>query len=98
ENITTPFVPEGYKHVYHQYTIRVQNRNEVQKKLTDMGVGTGIYYSMGLHQLGLLEKYCSGPMPVTEKAAGEVLSLPVHPGLADEELDKVSEAVLKAVG
>jgi dTDP-4-amino-4,6-dideoxygalactose transaminase len=98
EKITTPFVPEGYGHVYHQYTIRVQNRDEVGKRMRENGVGTGVYYPRGLHQLGPLAGYCDRSMPNTEKAANEVLSLPVHPALAEDELAKVAEVTLKYIG
>ncbi len=97
DKITTPLVPEGYGHVYHQYTIRVQNRDEVGKQMAENGVGTGIYYPRGLHQLGPLAGYCDRSMPNTEKAANEVLSLPVHPALTDEELATVVEVTKKAV-
>lgn len=97
DKITTPFVPEGYGHVYHQYTIRVQNRDQVQKKMAENGVGTGVYYPRGLHQLGPLAGYSDRSMPNTEKASNEVLSLPVHPGLTQEELATVAEVTKKAV-
>ncbi len=95
--IQIPYVPGGYRHVYHQYTIRVQNRDDVIKKLADMGVGSGVYYPMGLHELGPMAEYNKGPLPEVEKASQEVISLPVHPGLSDEELATVAEAVVKAV-
>ncbi|MCK5024395.1 MAG: DegT/DnrJ/EryC1/StrS family aminotransferase [Thermoplasmata archaeon] len=95
--IQIPYVPDGYKHVYHQYTLRVQNRNSVIKKLADMGVGSGVYYPMGLHELGPMAGFRKEPLPEVEKASQEVLSLPVHPGLSNEELATVAEAVVKAV-
>ena len=95
--IEVPYVPDGYKHVYHQYTIRVQNRDSVIEKLTDMGVGSGVYYPMGLHELGPMAGFRKGSLPEVEKASQEVLSLPVHPGLSGEELATVAEAVVKAV-
>jgi perosamine synthetase len=93
----TPFVPSGYKHVYHQYTLRVKNRDEVMKKLADMGVGSGVYYPMGLHQLGPLTQYAKGKLPEVERAAKEVLSLPVHPSLSQEDLKIIAGAVKRAV-
>jgi perosamine synthetase len=96
--ITTPHVPKGYRHVYHQYTIRVQNRDSVRERLTGLDVASGVYYPKGLHQLEPLKKYATGPMPNTEKAASEVLSLPVHPALSKDELQKVASSTLKAVG
>jgi len=98
DHIITPYVPEGYRHVYHQYTVRVQNRDEVVRHVAEREVGVGVYYPMGLHQLGPLAGYCDRSMPETEKAAKVVMSLPVHPGLTDEELATVAEVVKKAVG
>ncbi|MCK5397268.1 MAG: DegT/DnrJ/EryC1/StrS family aminotransferase [Thermoplasmata archaeon] len=95
--IEVPYVPDGYKHVYHQYTIRVENRDSVIEKLTNMGVGSGVYYPMGLHELGPMAGFRKGNLPEVEKASQEVLSLPVHPGLSDEELTTVAEAVIKAI-
>jgi len=97
DNIVKPHVPEGYRHVYHQYTVRVQNRDEVVKKMADGGVGAGVYYPTGLHQLGPLAGYCDRSLPHTEKAAKEVLSLPVHPALTDEELVKVADTLMRVV-
>ena len=62
-----------------------------------MGVGSGVYYPMGLHELGPMAGFRKGALPEVEKASQEVLSLPVHPGLSDEELATVAEAVVKAV-
>lgn len=95
--IEVPYVPDGYCHVYHQYTIRVQDRDSVIEKLTNMGVGSGVYYPMGLHELGPMAKYRKNTLPEVEKASQEVLSLPVHPGLSDGELATVAESVIKAV-
>ena len=95
--IKIPHVPEGYKHVYHQYTIRVQDRESVIQKLADRGVGCGVYYPMGLHELGPMKDFRKGPLPEVERATREVLSLPVHPGLSDDELSTVAEAVIAAV-
>jgi dTDP-4-amino-4,6-dideoxygalactose transaminase len=75
----------------------VKNRDEVMKKLADMGVGSGVYYPMGLHQLGPLTKYSKGKLPEVEKAAKEVLSLPVHPSLGQEDLKIIVGAVKRAV-
>ncbi|MDD4307681.1 MAG: DegT/DnrJ/EryC1/StrS family aminotransferase [Thermoplasmata archaeon] len=95
--ITIPFVPKNYTHVYHQYTIRVRDRDNVQKKLADMGVGTGVYYPQGLHELGPLAKYRTRKLPQTEKACKEVLALPVHPALSKADLETVAKSVAKSV-
>jgi dTDP-4-amino-4,6-dideoxygalactose transaminase len=95
--IKVPYLPKGYKHVYHQYTIRVKDRDIVQKKLADMGVGTGVYYPKGLHELGPLAKYRTRKLPQVEKACKEVLALPVHPALSKADLATVAKSVVKAV-
>jgi len=95
--IKVPHVPRGYKHVYHQYTIRVKDRDNVQKKLADMGVGTGVYYPQGLHEMGPLAQYRTRKLPNVERACKEVLALPVHPALSRDDLETVAKAVVKAV-
>ena len=95
--IKVPYLPKDYKHVYHQYTIRVKDRDNVQKKLADMGVGTGVYYPQGLHELGPLAKYRTRKLPLVEKACKEVLALPVHPALSKADLETVAKSVVKAV-
>ncbi len=89
KGIDTPYVPDNYRHVFHQYTIRVQDRDNLVQKLRDKGVGSGIYYPKPLHQFDLLAKYGSKGLGNSEKAAEEVLSLPVHPGLSKEDLDTI---------
>lgn len=85
--IITPFEPQWSKAVYHLYVIRVKNRETLQKKLADNGVSTGLHYPVPLH----LQKaytgagYKKGDFPVTENAAGEILSLPMFPGLTREQ-------------
>jgi dTDP-4-amino-4,6-dideoxygalactose transaminase len=88
-----PFEPKGYRHVYHQYTIRAPNRDALAEKLKAEGIETGIYYPRTIPQqpiYGLKERF-----PEAEKAAAEVLSIPVHPGLSKEELEKIASALLK---
>ena len=81
--VTTPKVADGAVHVYHQYTIRVDagERDRLRRALADEhNVGSGVYYPIPNHRLPSLTKYAPGlDLPETEKAAREVLSLPVHP-------------------
>jgi degT/dnrJ/eryC1/strS aminotransferase family protein len=104
EGVVTPFVPEGYRHVYHQYTIRFEGasaseRDELQKALREQWqVGSGVYYPIPNHRLDSLTKYAPGlELPVTEKAARECLSLPVHPSLSQADLERIVEAVAAVV-
>lgn len=94
-----PIVEEGNLHVYAQYTIRVKNREEVIKELTKRSIPHGIYYPKCLHEQPVFAGlgYGRGSFPVAESAADEVLSLPMHPWLSDEEQDLVVDAVRAAV-
>ncbi len=93
EGVVVPFVAEGAEHVWHQYTIRVAgDRDGFAKALADEhGVGSGVYYPIPNHQLpsfGL-----EFDLPNTTSACAEVLSLPVHPALSQEDLERVVAGV-----
>ena len=98
--VVTPAVPEGYRHVYHRYTIRfegagAEERDAAQAALKeDWGVGSGVYYPIPNHRLESLERYAPGlELAGTEKAARECLSLPVHPSLSEADLERIVAAV-----
>jgi dTDP-4-amino-4,6-dideoxygalactose transaminase len=97
EGVITPPVPDGCDHVFHQYTIRVPHgqRDALMAYLQERGVGTGVYYPMPIHkqpyyadELGYDQVF-----PEAELAANEVLSLPVHPALSQEDLATIVAAV-----
>jgi dTDP-4-amino-4,6-dideoxygalactose transaminase len=91
-------LPYG-KAVYHLYVIRVQDRDAVQRELTQTGIGTGVHYPTPVH----LQKayawmgWTPGDFPVTEHMAAEVLSLPMYPQLTCEQQDRVVEALRSSV-
>ncbi len=98
KGVTTPFVPENCEHIYHQYTIRVPDgkRDALREFLKENEIGSEIYYPLPIHQQGFYEEMLGKlSFPVAEKAAEEVLSIPVHPSLtqADRELivSKINE-------
>jgi dTDP-4-amino-4,6-dideoxygalactose transaminase len=93
EGVTVPLVADGATHVYHQYTVRVpDDRDGFAKALADeYGVGTGVYYPIPNHRLPSFHLRLD--LPETERAAAEVLSLPVHPSLSDDDLDRIIGAV-----
>jgi len=97
EFIQTPFIPEYAKPVFHQYTVRVPAalRERFMKHLTDSGVGCGIYYPCAIHRQPLYQKlgYKRGLCPQAEKASQEVLSLPVHPALKQNDLKKIVDVI-----
>ena len=91
KGVVTPFVPDNCEHIYHQYTIRVPDgkRDALREYLNENEIGTEIYYPLPIHQQGFYEEmFGKLSFPVSEKAAEEVLSIPVHPSLtqADREL------------
>ena len=98
-SVITPTVKSGYKHVWHQYTIKVQHRDrdEAVKFLNENGVGTGIFYPVPAYaQQPCLDAGIKQPaLPVTEKVVKEVISLPVHPLLSQEDLDTIVSVVNK---
>jgi dTDP-4-amino-4,6-dideoxygalactose transaminase len=83
-----PYVPDGYKHVFHQFTVRIENKRDAfAKKLREAGVGCDVYYPTQVHKL---KSFSSKELlPETERACREVLSLPVHPGLSRRDLKKI---------
>lgn len=93
--IITPFEEEHNYHVFHQYTIRVQNRDELQKYLQDQGVSTMVYYPKPLHLQPVFAElgYKEGDLPVTEKVAEEAISLPMFPELTIEQQQYVVEKI-----
>jgi dTDP-4-amino-4,6-dideoxygalactose transaminase len=97
EGVVTPTVPEGYRHVFHQYTIRVQDgqRDAMVDHLKEKGVGSGIYYPVPIHQQTFYVNELGYDMqlPEAEQAAEEVISLPVHPALTQSELEAIVHAV-----
>lgn len=102
--VQTPKVLPGYRHVYHQYAIKVpQRRDEWAKKLSERGVGTGIHYPLAIHQQPF---YRNAPhlfrisrasetscLSVAEASATQILSLPVHPAVSMKDLKKIVEEV-----
>ena len=93
--VKTPVEAEGRKHVYHLYVIQTEYREELQEYLLDKGIQTLIHYPNPAH----LQKaysflgYTPGSLPQTEKVVKRILSLPMHPGLTDEQVDAVIASI-----
>lgn len=90
-------VPEGLRSAYHLYTVRLPGRDAVKARLEALGVGCGVYYPVPLHQQPCFTPYSPAACPVSERLAGEVLSLPCFPGLQPAEQQRVVTAVLAAI-
>ena len=101
-HVDTPHVAEGAGHVYHQYTIRLQgatgaDRDEFARALKDEhGVGSGVYYPVPVNELESFR--VEADLPVTREVSTQVISLPVHPSLQAEDLDRIVAAVTAVAG
>ncbi|MBC8647367.1 MAG: DegT/DnrJ/EryC1/StrS family aminotransferase [Thermoanaerobaculia bacterium] len=99
DRVVLPLEAPGRRHVYHQYVVRVPDRDRVRARLSEQGIASSVFYPVPLHlqacfrDLGLTE----GDFPESEKAAREVLALPVFPELRDDEVERVAAALLRAV-
>ncbi len=99
DGLVLPFEPLWAQPIYHLYVLRVQDRQGLQSDLKAVGIGTGIHYPIPLH----LQKayrtlgYSKGDLPVTEKIASEILSLPMYPQLTAVQQESIVEAVKNSV-
>ncbi len=95
EGVRTPVVLPVNHHVYNQYTLRVERRDELRSYLNERKIGNGLYYPLGLH---LQECFAGlggreGDLPVTERLTREVVSLPIFPELTEGQVTEVGEAI-----
>ena len=93
--VQTPAAPLECEHVFHQYTIRLKKRDELQTFLSDRRIGSTVYYPLPLHLQPLYSSlgHKEGDFPAAEQAAREVLSLPMYPELAREQIERVADAI-----
>jgi dTDP-4-amino-4,6-dideoxygalactose transaminase len=99
EHVRPPTVLRG-RHVYHQYVIRAQRRDELAEFLKQRKIGCGVYYPLPLHLQTCFKHlgYKPGDFPVAEAAAREVLALPIYPELTEEQQRAVVEGIAKFYG
>jgi dTDP-4-amino-4,6-dideoxygalactose transaminase len=98
ETVAAPPVVPGARHVYHQYTIRIPaDRDRAQALLAEDGIGSAVYYPTPIHRL-LPYAGVDVDLPETDRAAAEVLSIPVHPSLSGEDLERIAAAVIGLEG
>ncbi|MHC4619365.1 MAG: DegT/DnrJ/EryC1/StrS family aminotransferase [Planctomycetota bacterium] len=98
--VAPPFVSADCVSIYNQYCIRVPRRDELVTHLRDKGIGSAIYYPVPLHLQGCFSYvgYKEGAFPESEKAAKQVLALPIYPELTDEMKGYVADAILSSLG
>ena len=93
--VSTPRVLEGYRHIFNQYVLRVERRDELKNHLRDAGIGTEIYYPIALHMqpcfhyLGYHPEDC----PASSRAAREVLAIPIYPELTELQMQYVVQTI-----
>ncbi|RLG39105.1 MAG: aminotransferase DegT [Candidatus Alkanophagales archaeon] len=102
EGVVPPSVKRGCTHVFHQYTIRVVNteisRDAVVKELREKGIGAEIYYPIPIHKQPLYQDLgYDETLPVAERLAKEVISLPIHPAVSKEELKQCATALREVI-
>lgn len=97
--VRVPRVAAWGEHVFHQYTIRVERRDHVQKFLQSETIASTVYYPVPMHLQPIYKRlgYQPGDLPESERAAAEVLSLPMYPELSKTDIERVAETVARAL-
>jgi perosamine synthetase len=102
KGLVPPYIAPDRKHVFHQFTIKVTtgyplSRDELQLRLTEQGIGTGVHYPIPIHKQPLyINLGYNDNLKIAETVAYQVLSLPVHPGLSNEQLGIIVKALIDA--
>ena len=98
--VGTPAVDPANEHIWHQYTIRAERRDQLTEHLKARGIGHKVYYPLALHQQPCFAHlgYRAGSLPFTEAATAEVVSLPIYPELTSAQHDAVAAAVREFYG
>jgi dTDP-4-amino-4,6-dideoxygalactose transaminase len=96
--VAKPVELAGCTHVYHLYVVRIAKRDEFRKRLQAVGIGTAIHYPLPVHQQPAYTPYAGRhALPHTERLAHEIISLPMHPHLTDQDVARVADAVTTAL-
>ncbi|HEY4394710.1 MAG TPA: DegT/DnrJ/EryC1/StrS family aminotransferase [Polyangia bacterium] len=98
--VTPPRTRPGNEHVFHLYVVRVPDRDAVMRKLNADGIGAQIHYPVPIHLQGAFRHLGQGPgsFPVAERAAGEILSLPIFPEITADQQARVVDSLRRALG
>ena len=97
--VRPPVTLAGNEHVWHLYVVRLPNRDEVLRRLREHGIAAGIHYPVPVHLQPAFRFLAHGPgsFPVTERAAREILSLPLYPGMTEEQQARVVDALAESL-
>jgi dTDP-4-amino-4,6-dideoxygalactose transaminase len=93
DSLTLPIEPPETRHVYHQFVIRHPRRDALQTFLSDRGIQTQIHYSTPIHLQPAYRELGLNPLPVTEAAANQILSLPLYPEMKDEDVKNICQSI-----
>lgn len=98
KGLTLPKTASGNEHVWHQFMVRLKDRENVRAKLTELGVPTDVYYPRAIPDEPVLKDYVSGVQcPVATQAALEITALPIFPELTQQEIDQVVSGIRKVL-
>jgi len=96
--VTVPFEDGKGVHVYHQYTILTDKRDQIMAALSEQQIASAVYYPIPLHRQNVFAEQCQGvSLPVTESIAARCMSLPIYPEMTDQQVDQVIEAIRGAI-
>ncbi|MEM3700580.1 MAG: DegT/DnrJ/EryC1/StrS aminotransferase family protein [Candidatus Bathyarchaeia archaeon] len=103
KELALPKEPLGYKHSWYLFTVRLkkarrEERDKIVEELKKKGIGAEVYYPNPIHLMPFYKKFGKRKLPETEKAAEQVFSLPVHPGVTAEQIEFIGETVLHLIG
>jgi perosamine synthetase len=93
DKIIVPIEKDWAKHVYHLYVIRTIKRDGLMRYLNENNIGTGIHYPIPVHKQPVMKSYSHVSLPVTEKIVKEVLSLPMHPQITENQIEYITERI-----
>lgn len=93
--IVVPFEPQGSRGIYHLYVIRTKDRDALAEHLKESGIHTGLHYPLPVHLQKCYQEwgYQKGGLPITERVASEILSLPMFPGLTADQQERVAAGI-----
>jgi len=102
EQLVLPTEPRGCRHSWYLYTVRIRRgdakvRDKIIEGLREKGVGATIYYHTPIHQMPYYQQFGRYRLPVTERIAQQVLSLPIHPGVTVKEIDYIAKSVKQMI-